>query len=168
MSKLEFNDVIKFAKMEYEKYIKPLEDHGELNPDHGFEKILFLLKRLINEKAKEGERDISLTPLLIALTSLCGVALKNINPDIIYEFSKVHFAIPTPMVYDDVIGDSPTKPNDCSECGRVPLIYKMSDSLNKAYAVRCHSCRVTTILRESIADAVKIWNNKQVWVEADI
>lgn len=165
-SKLEFNDVIKFAKLEYETYIKPLENHGELNPDHAFEKILFLLKRLTTKEAKE--KDISLTPLLVALMSLCGVALKNINPDIIYEFSKVHFAVPTPMVYEDVISNSATKPNDCSVCGRVPIIYKKSDSLNKAYAVRCHFCRVTTISRESITDAVKIWNNKQVWIEADI
>ncbi|EMO30094.1 hypothetical protein LEP1GSC170_1456 [Leptospira interrogans serovar Bataviae str. HAI135] len=142
-------------------YIKPLEDHKGLNVDHAFEKILFLLNRSLRIDSED--RDIFTTPYLIALMSICGVALKNIDPDIIYEFSKIHFGVPSPVLYDGVITSQ--KLNRCSECGRTPKLHKRSDSPARRYSVRCHFCHFTTMPHESKKEAAKLWNNKQVWVE---
>lgn len=167
MNKLEFDNVLKFAKLEYEMYIKPLEEHKELNPEQAFEKILFLLNRLTKRKGED--RDISLTPLLIALMSICGVALKNINPDIIYEFSKIHFGIPSPIIRDNVSSINPIEINCCSQCARIPEVYKKSENpTDRNYAVRCYHCHVTTIPCSSISKAIECWNKKQVWVEVNI
>ncbi|MGJ4784085.1 hypothetical protein ACQV5J_07830 [Leptospira interrogans] len=142
-------------------------DHASKKLD--FKNILGAVKEECLTKRKGEDRDISLTPLLIALMSICGVALKNIGLDIIYEFSKIHFGIPLPIIRGNVSSINPIEINCCSQCARIPEVYKKSENpTDRNYAVRCYHCHVTTIPCSSISKAIECWNKKQVWVEVNI